>query len=344
MSDDRHTPSPPPPPAMPDSVPSYLWDRTGTPDAEVVRLEESLQGLRYQGEAGGEASVRISNWRSTRRMSLISAAAAAIILVGVIVSFLLPKPSLQIQGWDLANRSGEITIERMDRHDRLNAVAQRVTASPGASALLVAASGARFHLDSDSVVSLADSPRMPRFQLERGRVYSETWKGPPCEVRTPVGTVIVSGDTAGLIAWHVEGRGIIELKTGHVEFVGAGGTVRLLSAMTCDLTDAGASIPTSTSADPLFRKQLAMVTSSPNAKIDTKSRFAQLDDLLSRSRAEDAPTLWNLCWHVGPRERRLIADRLALLLPMKGTIETDSEGKLDPAAMDKVWELIAGSR
>lgn len=359
MSTERDMPEPPPPPSTPppsatSQGDSYLWDRTGTPDAEIVRLEESLQSMRYQGELGGEARWRISHWRSTRRRTLLATAAAAILLVGVVVMLVLPKPALQVPGWTLAHRSGDITIESMDLHDQLHAIAQRVTTSAGAKAMLVAKNGARFHLDSDSSASLADSTRLPRFQLERGRVYSETWKGPPCEVRTPAGLAIVTGDTAGLIAWRDEGRGVIELKTGHVEFhnrdfgkyesTGDPVPVRLLAGMTCDLSEAGASIPTSTSADPLYRKQLVMVAANANAKIDAKTKLAQLDELLARSRAEDAPTLWNLCWRVGPSERRTIAERLAMFLPVKGGIETDRDGTIDPGAMDKVWELIESSR
>ncbi len=348
MSDERPTPHAPPPPSASGSTPgeqsSYLWDCAGTPDPQVVALEESLRSMRYRGEVASEDRWRIHNSRSTRRLSTLVAAAAAIVLVGVVVLFTLPRPALQIHAWTLHNHSGDLAIDAPQFHDDLQAVAQRVTTPPGASAMLVATSGARFHLDDASRVRLVESPSETRFHLDFGKVYAETWNGPPCHLATPAGLANVSGDTAGVFEWRAEGLGLIELKVGHVEFKGPSGSVRLLSGMTCELTTAGASIPIAVSTDPLYRKQLAMVANAANAKIDTQTRFAQLDDLLSRSRAEDAPTLWNLCWRVGASERRMIAERLAMLLPVKGTIETDRNGKLDPAAMERVWERIVESR
>jgi hypothetical protein len=348
MSDERPTPNAPPPPTASGSNSgdgcSYLWDRTGTPDAEIETLEESLRNMRYRGEVGSEARWRIHNWRSSRRLTTLAAAAAAIVLVGVVVLLSLPRPALQIRTWTLEQRSGEVAIDAPDLHDDLHAVAQRVTTRPGASAMLVAKSGARFHLDGDSSVRLVDSSFVPRLSLDHGKVFSETWSGPPCHVTIPAGTALVAGNTAGVFEWRGDGRGLIELKVGHVEFAGQIGSVRLLSGMTCELSNAGASIPVAVSADPLYRKQLAMISDSANAKIDTKMRTSQLDDLLARSRAEDAPTLWNLCWRVGQSERRKVAARLAMLLPVKGPIETDRDGTIDQAAMDQAWDLIVRSR
>ena len=59
----------------------YLWDRTGTPDVEVARLEEALGRLRYQP----------ADWpglqeRSRRHWLLLAGAAA---LAAAVVLFLL---------------------------------------------------------------------------------------------------------------------------------------------------------------------------------------------------------------------------------------------------------------
>ena len=56
----------------------YLWDRSGKPDPEIVRLEELLGPLRWQGT---DRMAPANNPR--RRMWAWGAAAAVVALVGI---------------------------------------------------------------------------------------------------------------------------------------------------------------------------------------------------------------------------------------------------------------------
>ena len=82
----------------------YLWDRSGTPDREIERLEDTLSPLRYRR---GPAPVSSRRRRSRRWL----AAAAAVGLVGVAVMWAVRSGDGDT-GWPVEAIAGQATIDR----------------------------------------------------------------------------------------------------------------------------------------------------------------------------------------------------------------------------------------
>ncbi len=61
----------------------YLWDRTGTPDDEVDRLERALAPLRFSGAARRDGEPRSVSRRPQRRWIAAAIAAAAVVVLAV---------------------------------------------------------------------------------------------------------------------------------------------------------------------------------------------------------------------------------------------------------------------
>ena len=68
---------------------SYLWDRSGEPDAEVARLETLLAQLRQHRRAAGASGTRPSSARRQRAWTTgaFAAAAAALIVAAAWLGF-----------------------------------------------------------------------------------------------------------------------------------------------------------------------------------------------------------------------------------------------------------------
>ena len=108
----------------PDAPSDYLWDGTGVPDEEIVRLEETLRPLRHQGTLPSlpnrEAGRRRVRWISA---PWLAAAAALVLLVGGVSITLM----LRSADWSVSSLSGAPAVDgravttraRMSRGDWL---------------------------------------------------------------------------------------------------------------------------------------------------------------------------------------------------------------------------------
>src|SRR5262249_23471792 len=80
----------------------YLWDRSGPPDPEIERLEQTLAPLRYRHREGCGEPPKSSRWKWA-----LAAAAAIVLAVGVVQ---FAKPGTPTS-WQLAGnnvRRGEV--------------------------------------------------------------------------------------------------------------------------------------------------------------------------------------------------------------------------------------------
>lgn len=234
----------------------YLWDRSGEPDLEVARLEQSLRGFRAP---------------EPRRRRLIAPmlaaaglAAAAAIAIWV---FRIPPPS-EWQWDERALRVGEV-VEPRDSVATLRAPEiGQVEVEPG-SRLRVAKGGRSLALDVGTM---------------RAFIYA-----PPAKfaVNTPSARAV---DLGCLYTLHVEpdGSGLLRVQHGWVAFEAGGKESFVPGGAYCRTNSAdGPGLPVFEVSSPAFR------AAADSGDIDRLLAFASplealtLWHLISRARAED---------------------------------------------------------
>jgi hypothetical protein len=287
----------------------YLWDRTGEPDPETVRLEQLLGQLKYRKAVTAPRRSRPVWWL----------AAAAVFVAGLLALPLLWRGTLTT--WQLQNghrlRAGQ-TIEtgalhkvRIESNDT-----GEVTIDPGSRLRLVAA-----------------SDREQRFNLQRGTIHAFIWAPPgrfvvdtPSSKTIDLGcryTLQVSRDGTGLLTVEF---GWVAFERNKVEsFIPAG-------AACVTRPDKGPGTPYFSDAPDALKGALT--------RFDTSADPAALNSAMAACRQRDALTLWHLMVRTHGEQRARVFDRFASLvsLPPDATREAVLRG--DGKAIDAAWGVL----
>jgi hypothetical protein len=289
----------------------YLWDRTGEPDPETVRLETVLGQLKYGGA-----------WRSIdgKRRRPVGAwllAAAAILVGAIVIPQLLRGPATN---WKMADgrrlRAGE-TIE---------------TRAAGAS--IRSADAGELTIERGSRLRLLESGnRAQRFDLRVGTIHALIWAPPgrftvdtPSSKTVDLGcqyTLQVSKDGTGLLTVEL---GWVAFERNKVEsFIPAGA-----ACVTRPATGPGT---------PYFRDAPEALTDAL-ARFDTSGDAAALDAAIAAARRRDALSLWHLMVRTRGTERMEAFDRLSALVRMPPETTRDAIAKGDRGAIDGAWNAL----
>jgi hypothetical protein len=280
----------------------YLWNRTGEPDPETVRLEQLLGRLKY----------RPAPPRRARRLWWL--AAAAVLVAGLVAVPLFMRGPLT--DWQLANgrriRSGQ-TIEagRLESSDT-----GEVTVDPGSRLRLIAA-----------------SDREQRFDLRRGTIHAFIW-APPGRfvVDTPSSRTIDLGCQYTL---HVSdnGTGLLTVELGWVAFE-RNGIESFIPAGAACLTR-----PDKGPGTPYFSDAPAALTTAL-ARFDTSADSAALSAALSAARRRDALSLWHLMIRTRGTRRAEVFDRFASLVTLPREASREAVLRGDGKALDAAWNAL----
>jgi hypothetical protein len=287
----------------------YLWNRTGEPEAETLRLEQLLGQLKYSGTMRPRRKIRSVWWL----------AAAAVFVVGLAtVPLLLRGP---LTGWQLQGghrmRAGQ-TIETGGSHTaRIQSdETGEVTIDPGSRLRLVAA-----------------SDREQRFDLERGTIHAFIW-APPGRfvVDTPSSKTIDLGCRYTLQV-SKDGNGLLTVEMGWVAFE-RNKVESFIPAGAACVTRPGKGPGT-----PYFSDAPGTLTNAL-AWFDTSADGGALDAAIAAARRRDALSLWHLMVRTHGDERARVFDRFALLvsLPREATREAVLRG--DGKALDAAWDAL----
>jgi len=336
----------------------YLFDRSGTPDPDVVRLERMLGRLRTTTAApevrlkpdathevrlkpdatytdGGRVGDPAVSYLGVRFLGPALAAAAAIVLmVGLTWQTAGPAAS-----WDVATIIGtpRIGSSVLLGEGRI-AVGQTLTTDEHSRARMEVSDIGQVTVDSSTRVRLIDTrDGHHRLALERGTLHASI-AAPPGQfvVSTPSATAT---DLGCVYSLHVndDGSGLLTVEAGWVAFEERGRESFVPSGAS-SRTDRvnGPGTPRFDDTDQTFRDALDDIDNGR----DASRKAASLRFVITRARPRDAMTLWHLIPRVAPAERAVVVDALAARVPMPPDVARDAVLRLDRAALDQWWDAL----
>ena len=301
----------------------YLWDRSGEPDPEVVRLESLLAPLRHRGSAPALPPRRPEPVRRVMRWIVPAlSAAAALLLVAAGAWFVF---GMARSGWSVQSLAGAPVVDGVAAARRPgDGVAAGKTARLGVGEWLVTdgASRARIAVGQIGRVDVEPNTRMQlveargrehRMSLTRGTIHARIWAPPRFfYVNTPSAVAIDLGCEYTLQVDDA-GAGLIRVTSGWVEFESDGRQSFVPEgAMCATRPGVGPGTPRYEDAPSGYGEALTILDFE---RPDDPRRAAALDLVLSTARRRDALTLWHLLSRGTPAERRRVYDRLATLAP-----------------------------
>jgi len=280
---------------------SYLYDKQGEGDPDLVALEQRLATAGYQPRRPG------------RRWPVAVAAGLAIAASALFV--VMPRgPALPV-----TTASGEQStlavgrwLETQEQSTIAVADIGRVTVEPS-SRVRVVETHAQRH----------------RLELEKGALHAKVTAPPRLfVVDTPSAQAVDLGCEYDLA---VEASGSTRLVVTH-------GEVSLEGAGVSSRVSAGAqarSVKGRAPGVPRSLKSGALV----NAALDAYEGGAPVEPVLTQAEAVDAVSLWNLLARVDAAQRAAVLDRLLELTRAEG-VDRAKVLALDAAAMEQLWEAF----
>ena len=324
----------------------YLWDGSGEPDPEVVKLEKALGKFRHTPRTAPEWSVqlqaeprvvRVRQFLHWMRWGL--AAAAAVVITISLWLGLRPKDTNQI-GWGVtslagAPRVGRNTIANIGGSGKLRIGQTLMTDAQSRASISVAEVG-RVEIEPQTRLRLVETrANRTRLSLERGTIHAMIW-APPGEfaVDTPSALAVDLGCAYTLIV-DEHGAGILRTTLGWVGFKLQGREAFIpAGAVGATRPGIGPGTPYYEDASESFRAALAKFDFE---KLSAADRDAALNTILEESRKRDALTLWHLLSRAEGSERRRVYDRLAAFVPPPSGVTPDGIMHLDREMLDAWW-------
>jgi len=329
----------------------YLWDGSGEPDPEIVRLETLLGELRHQGTlpqlpARHGRSTRfftssIATWRVTAL-----AAAASIVLMGAVGWYMWTSRS----AWSVQTVAGKPSVAATP--------SPGVTPSPsvrtkdmklrvGEWLVTDAVSRARVAVGNIGTVDVEPNTRVQlveargrehRMSLERGTIHALIWAPPRLFfVNTPSATAIDLGCEYKLEVDDF-GAGLVHVLLGWVALESDGRQALVpQGAMCATRRGVGPGTPRYADAPAGYAEALNRLDFGT---ADDPQRGAALDVVISSARPRDGLTLWHLLARGTPQERARVYDRLAELSPPPQGVTRAAILGVDREALDRWWDSI----
>jgi len=292
----------------------YLWDRTGPPDPDIVRLEHLLAQLRPAADGPrilmfpARARAARPSWSFVA--TIASLAAVIVAIVGVSWRLVQTSPSL-----DVTRLEGTPTIASrpVADHLELRAGTWLETNDQGRASIDIASVG-RVEVDPHTRIGLLTSrPGQHRLQLQRGTIHALIW-APPGQfvVVTPSSTAVDLG-CAYTLTVDDEGVGHVRVTTGWVGFEWRGRESFIPAGAVCETrVGLGPGTPHFDDASAAFQEAIAVLDLPGGAP---EARRTALDRIIIDARPKDAMTLWHLLSRVEGSDRARVFDRLVELAP-----------------------------
>jgi hypothetical protein len=320
----------------------YLWDGSGPPDPEIVRLETVLGPLRHQGSAPELPQRR--SIRSRRTVWLIGAlsSAAALLLIAAIGRYAFLTLGT---GWSVQTIAGSPSVDGVQGPVGPTTAPSRLRV--GEWLETDAVSRARIEVGEIGRVDVEPNTRLQvvkarggehRMALAKGLIHARIW-APPRQffVNTPSATAIDLGCEYTL---HVDegGGGLIHVTLGWVSFEGHGRESFIPEgAVAATRPDAGPGTPYYEDAPAGYGDALDLLDFGAP---DDPGRAAALDLILFSARRQDAMTLWHLLSRGTEAERARVYDRLAALVPPPGGVTREAVLARERPALDQWWNSL----
>jgi hypothetical protein len=316
----------------------YLWDGSGEPDPEIVRLERLLGTLRHDGVAPRFPAHQPRVVRTPLRRALIAAAgiaAVAVCVAGIWIAALAGR-----SGWDVERVEGGPAVDG-------DVIANTGRLHVGDWLVTDASSKARMEVADVGEVEVEPNTRLRlvrasggehRLSLALGTIHARIWAAPGLfYVDTPSSVAVDLGCAYTL---HVDkgGAGLVRVTLGWVGFEFDGREAFIPEGAVCATRPGvGPGTPRYEDAPDGYADALAVLDFAPRS--DAR-RGESLDLVLSRARRRDALTLWHLLTRVEASERARVYDRMAALAPPPPGVTREAVLAGDRDALDRWWNSL----
>jgi len=298
----------------------YLWDRSGEPDPEVVRLEKLLGDLKWPEPAF--RGTRLMQRRQNRLWKTMAAAAVVALCLG---TALYVKRMHAPTSWQLslagqkpsAVRAGQI-IETLER----------------AGATLESQLVGEVEIEANSrlrvMASHGDEQRMA---LDHGTIHAVIW-APPAKfvVDTPAAKTVDLGCQYTLSVAK-DGKGSLTVEAGWVAFQWHNIESFIPAGAACTTRPGhGPDTPHFLDAPEALTRGVA--------EFDVTGNAQALKMAVSAARPRDALTLWHLLQRTRGAERAEVFDRFATLVKLPSAATRQGILSGDQKSMDAAWDAL----
>ena len=322
----------------------YLWDRSGEPDPDVVRLERMLGALAADDVENADRLIRQLPPRPphvvrapSRRLPIAVLGLAAVIVC--VAGVWIARQAVPA-GWDVEKVEGGPIVDGdvLAAAGRLHVGDWLVTDAKSKARMEVADVG-EVEVEPNTRLRLVRAGSGEhRLSLAEGTITARIWAPPGLfYVDTPSSLAVDLGCAYTL---HVDpnGAGLIRVLIGWVGFE-AGGRESFIpeGAVCATRPGVGPGTPRYEDAPEGFAGALDVLDFAPRA--DGRRR-ASLDLVLERARRRDALTLWHLLMRGDREERARVYDRMAALAPPPAGVTRDAVLAGDRAAIDGWWNSL----
>jgi len=280
----------------------YLFDGSGEPDPEIVRLELLLG--RYRSPV-----TRLRGYAVTRRRRWLAIAATLVLVVGAsLLAFSLRLRWGSDASWDILHVDGMATLDGrpIDARAQL-AVGKELRTGANSHVTARIARVGTVEIGPDSRVVLVDTGKRHRMRLVRGTLSARLWAPPfTFAVRTPAG--LASDIGCAFALRYDEGAGEVRVTSGWVDFDGDTRSSMIPAGAVAELRDAiGPGTPFYDDATPAFRAALHA--------FDFAGDRTALPRVVAAARPRDAMTLLHLLERARAEDRAMLFDALTALAP-----------------------------
>ncbi|MEO8128738.1 MAG: FecR domain-containing protein [Bryobacteraceae bacterium] len=298
----------------------YLWDKSGEPDPEIVRLEQLLSGFGHE-----QKPMRLARTWNWYRYAAAVALVAALVAAAGAWWFLPREPRTT---WDVASVQGAPRVANVaiGKTGKLSSGESLETDAHAVARLEVGNIG-EVTVDPNSRVTLVKSHENEhRLSLQRGVIHALIW-APPRQffVDTPSAVAVDLGCRYTLKV-DDSGDGLLTVETGWVAFEAHGRE---------SFIPAGAACPTTRAAGPGLPYYLDSTTAFRNALLSGNTKAA-----LAEARPHDAMTLWHMLSRVPQAQRAAVYTQMASMAPPPDGVTREGVLALRQPMMDQWWDSL----
>jgi hypothetical protein len=326
----------------------YLWDGSGEPDPEIVRLERLLEQYRYDPPAREFPALKSQvSGPSSRRIPWFPFSAAIVAgVVGIAIAIThQPRPvdnATAAAGWDVARTAGSprigTTVIGEHRSNQLR-IGEVLETDDHSRASLRSEQTGQIDVEPDTRLHLLTMETGRKWiSLDRGLIHAFIWAPPGQFVVDTPSAVTVDLGCAYTLQVDNSGTGHVQTSMGWVGFKLNSRESFIPAGAACETRPKfGPGTPYFEDASPELRSALTRFDFE-DAKPEQRAR--DLDIVLHQSRNRDALTLWHLLSRTDDTQRLRVYEKLARLAPPPAGVTRDGVLQLDQLMLDLWWNAL----
>lgn len=313
----------------------YVWDRTGFPDPEIVRLERLLKPLQYQPAPMARQALMPGIARIRSRSSIIVLLATAAAVVALVSGTWFGGGSLAV-----TRLAGAPTIgsQPMGAEGQLSAGRWLETGDDGRVNIDIANAGRVEVSPRTRLGLLSAKPGDYRMHLERGTIQAVILAPPgQFSVKTPSSTAVDLGCIYTMTV-DEDGTGTVHVTMGWVGFEWRGRESFIPQGAVCQTRPRlGPGTPHYEDTSDAFRAALDAIDLRAGS---AEARDAALDVVLREARPRDKVTLWHLLSRVDAPQVNRVYARLAEFVPPPAGVTVDGIRAGKREMLDLWWDQL----